>query len=203
MSKPLSPIGVAVLALLQEQPRHPYELYATMIERKEDLIIKVKPGTLYHTIDRLADDGFIQVTDTTRSGNRPERTTYAITDNGLARFTDDITELLARPVAEYPRFPQAIAEAHNLPVEAVIEHLSTRHAAMHEWAEELAIFIDAVQARGLPESFWLEVAYMDTMHRAEMDWIAAVLSRLRSGDLVWPDTTNAATKETDPEGAAQ
>lgn len=34
MAEPLSPIGIAVLALLSGKLRHPYEMYGTMIAPK-------------------------------------------------------------------------------------------------------------------------------------------------------------------------
>lgn len=46
----LTPLGVASLALLAEEPRHPYEMYQVLMARHEDRLVKVRPGTLYHAV---------------------------------------------------------------------------------------------------------------------------------------------------------
>ena len=75
----LSPMAIAALGLLAERPMHPYEMYQLLLEREEDRVLKVRPGTLYHAVDRLARDGLVRPLHTEREGNRPERTTYAVT----------------------------------------------------------------------------------------------------------------------------
>ena len=42
----LTPLGLAALALLAERPMHPYEMYQTLVHRREDRNVKVRPGSL-------------------------------------------------------------------------------------------------------------------------------------------------------------
>lgn len=86
----LTPLAMAALALLAERPMHPYEMYQTLIHRSEDRIVKVRPGSLYHTVARMADQGLARVTGTEREGNRPERTTYEITERGHLALAERI-----------------------------------------------------------------------------------------------------------------
>ena len=58
----LTPLAVAALALLAERPSHPYEMYQTLVQRSEDRLVKVRPGSLYHTVDRLEAHGFVRAT---------------------------------------------------------------------------------------------------------------------------------------------
>ena len=85
MPQALTPLGISALALLAERPMHPYEMYQLLMERSEDRVVKVRPGSLYHTVDRLAGQGYVRATGTGRAGNRPERTTYEITATGRSR----------------------------------------------------------------------------------------------------------------------
>src|SRR5690348_15009877 len=110
----MTPLGISVLALLNERPMHPYEMYQLLIERHEDRIVKVRPGSLYHTVERLVDHECVEATGTGRAGNRPERTTYAITDVGREALTKRVADLIRTPVNEYPAFPVALGEAHNI-----------------------------------------------------------------------------------------
>ena len=62
----LTPLGVAALSLLVEEPMHPYEMYQLLIARHEDRLVKVRPGTLYHAVGRLEDQGLVTATGTDR-----------------------------------------------------------------------------------------------------------------------------------------
>jgi DNA-binding PadR family transcriptional regulator len=75
----LTPLGVSVLALLRERPMHGYEMFQTLTTRRDHRIVKVRPGSLYHVVARLAEHGLIRPSGTGRAGNRPERTTFEIT----------------------------------------------------------------------------------------------------------------------------
>lgn len=78
----LTPLAIAVLALLNEGRMHAYEMYQVLLKRRNDRLVKVRPGSLYHTVERLAGQELVEATGTERAGNRPERTTYEITPAG-------------------------------------------------------------------------------------------------------------------------
>ncbi|WP_375488990.1 PadR family transcriptional regulator [uncultured Mycobacterium sp.] len=56
----LTPLGVAVLALLRDRPMHGYQMFQTLVDRQADRIVKVRPGSLYHVVDRLAEEKLIR-----------------------------------------------------------------------------------------------------------------------------------------------
>src|SRR5215469_6283966 len=103
----LTPMALAVLEVLHECPRHPYDIHQTMQEREVWRMVKLTTGSLYHTIERLADDGLIEVVETSRAGRRPERTTYRVTEAGMDAFAARLRALVAEPVTEYPLYPLA------------------------------------------------------------------------------------------------
>jgi len=181
----LSPLGVAALALLAEAPMHPYEMYQLLMARHEDRLVKVRPGTLYHAVGRLEADGLLEATGTDRDGRRPERTTYRITDDGKAALSQRLAGMLSEAVNEFPVFPHAIAEAHNLPADVVLELLDTRLKALEEQLAFLARGNEAVIAKGIERRYWVDLEYQQAMLRCEMDWIRGFQSELRSGELPW------------------
>ena len=97
----LTPLAFAALGLLAEGPTHPYEMFQTMTHRRDGRNVKVRPGTLYHQVGRLVELGLAEIVGTDRAGNRPERTTYAITDDGWTALHDGLVRLIAEP-AEMP-----------------------------------------------------------------------------------------------------
>jgi DNA-binding PadR family transcriptional regulator len=161
-------------------------MYQLLIERHEDRIVKVRPGSLYHTVQRLADYGCVEATGTERAGNRPERTTYAITDVGREALTKRVAELIRTPVNEYPAFPVALGEAHNIDLPEVIEHLRMRITNLNGTIAELDAWLAGAREMDIPEGYWLESDYLRAMYATERDWLSRLVDRLESKDLEWP-----------------
>ncbi len=187
MSGSLSAMAIAALGLLADRPRHPYEMYQLLLDREEDRVLKVRPGTLYHTVDRLARDGLVRPVCTEREGNRPERTTFAITTDGRAALTRRIAEMLAVPPKEYPQFPLAISEAHNLPIDEVADCLRTRLRALRAAQRDVDERLRSRGAERIPRRFRLDIDFDRAVRDAEIRWVQAVLDDLESGILPWPD----------------
>ena len=122
----LSAVAVLVLGLLHEQPMHPYQLHQTLVERGDTRIVRVNPGAVYHGVERLERDGLVEVVGTDRTGKRPERTTYRITDAGRTEFAVRLTSLLGDEHPAYPLFSVGLAEANELPADEVVAQLVRR-----------------------------------------------------------------------------
>ncbi|UAJ79102.1 helix-turn-helix transcriptional regulator [Leifsonia sp. ZF2019] len=186
-SPSLTPLAVAALALLAEGPTHPYEMYQTLVLRSEDRLVKVRPGSLYHTVDRLARQGYVRATGTEREGNRPERTTYEITEQGTRALTERIADIVGTPVNEYPEFPVGLGESHNLPVESVIALLRQRVSLIRADIETLDDAKRSVTAKGLPARYWMDVRYQRAMAEADAATLEALIDDLVSGEISWDD----------------
>src|ERR1700730_7479801 len=100
---PRTPLALAVMTLLMERPMHPYEMKSKMKERGHDQVIRLKGGSIYDTVERLEEGGFITSQAPTREGRRPERTVYAVTENGRDEITAWLCVCAAQPVDEYPQ----------------------------------------------------------------------------------------------------
>jgi DNA-binding PadR family transcriptional regulator len=160
-------------------------MYQLMLERHEDWMVKVRPGSLYHSVERLQDAKLVEATGTARAGNRPERTTYAITAAGREALTTRISELLKQPVREYPHFPFAIGEAHNLPAEQVVSDLTSYAEALDDDIAQIDDLLRVVESQGIPEVYWLGGHYIRSTTVAQRDWIRTCISRIESKDLIW------------------
>ncbi|KQM80860.1 PadR family transcriptional regulator [Agromyces sp. Leaf222] len=189
----LNPLAFSALAILIDAPMHPYEMYQLMLARKEDRVVKVSAGSLYRAVERLARDGLIEPTSTERMGNRPERTVYTVTEAGRTAFDESLEQMLSRHVNEFPEFPLAVGEAHNLPVDRVVELLDARLDAIRDgiaWHDAAMV---RIAGKGKPKSVVLNVYYTRAMLAAEADWLAQTIDELRSGELEWPsDVAGAA-----------
>ena len=193
----VTPLGLAVLELLQGGPMHPYEMHQTMRTRHTDRIVKLKAGSLYHTVERLERLELVEVAETSRTGRRPERTVYAITDAGRRAFAAHVADMLAAPAEEFPAYALAVGLAPALDRETVVSELTRR-------TEELGKLVDAERAATehlvrmeLPERYWLDVRYSLAMHESELAWTTDLLDRIRSRRLDWPSPPATAPPSTD------
>ncbi|OYO12899.1 transcriptional regulator [Enemella evansiae] len=181
----LNPLAIAALAIFAEQPRHPYDVYATMRARREEQTVKLSAGTLYHTINRLAEAGLLAELGTESAGNRPERTVYRITAEGRHRLDERIRELLREPVQEYPQFPVAVGEMHNLPADEAAMMLQERTVALDSRLETMDLVAGLLDERALPRRFWLDLDLIRHSTGAERDWCARTAAAIAAGEIDW------------------
>jgi DNA-binding PadR family transcriptional regulator len=179
MTYRLTSLGVAVLALLRDRPMHGYEMFQTLVERPSDRIVKVRPGSLYHAVDRLADEKLIRRAATTRQGNRPERAIYEITDAGVEALTDRVRELVATPTHEFPQFVTALAEIHRLDPDTAADALTSRVAALEADVAEMTALRDAHAASAVNVA---ALDYVLATTQAQVAWLREFAGSLRSGE---------------------
>lgn len=182
----MTPIALVVLSLLHEEPMHPYEMHQTLRVRHTDRVVKLKAGTLYHTVERLARHGLIASTETTRSGRRPERTVYEITAAGRQTFTEQTIQMLGSPAEEYPEYPLALTLANDIPVEVAIAELDRRCRELERSFALDELNVERLERMDLPRAYWLDVTYQQAMRKAELAWTQELLDDLRNGRLTWP-----------------
>ncbi len=178
-----NPLALAVLACLFERPMHPYEISSTLKYRNKEESIRLNYGSLYSVVQSLMRAGFIEILETVREGNRPERTIYAITDAGRTELHSWLSELMSVPQKEYPAFEAALSllavlrpdEALNL-IEQRIERIDLRKAQIGEANRQMS-------DEALPELFRIESDFQRAMLEAERAFVVQMAGKIRSGTL--------------------
>lgn len=181
----LTPLSLVVLELLTERAMHPYEMQQLVRERHTDQVVKLRAGSLYHTVERLQRGGLIEAVETGRAGRRPERTVYRITEAGRDQFHADLRELVRTPETEYPLFGVAMAMLGKVSREDAIELLGRRAVALEAKVAAGEQVLSALTKRGLPRLYTVETEYLLAMCRAELIWVGQLVEEITSGDLPW------------------
>ena len=188
----LTPLGVVVLELLREDDMHPYEMIRLMRQRRDDRLVSLTNGTMYHTVARLLRAGLIAEVGTDRDGNRPERTTYTLPpagrDAALAWVRHELVRL-DRPA----QYRVALAEAHGLDRAEVEVLLRRRCAALAEAEERLRDGRATAREHGIPDQYLIEHERTHVLLEAERRWTEALVERLVSGALPWGDGVHPPT----------
>ena len=180
MAYQLTSLGISVLALLRERPMHGYEMFQTLVEGHADRIVKVRPGSLYHVVDRLTEEKLIRRAATARDGKRPERAIYEITDTGAEALAERVCQLIATPVYEFPQFVVALAEVDTLGGDAAANAVDDRVGALEARAAEIMALRDAGVT---PDGYLVALDYLPAMMQTEPSWLREFADSLRSGQL--------------------
>ena len=178
---------MAVLALLFEEPMHPYRMWQLIKERSKDEVINVRyRNTLYQTIDRLVRNELISEKETRKEDNRPEQTIYQLTDRGRETAISWMRQMLAEPADEFPEFPVALAYLPMLSVEEVITLLGKRLEKLD--AEKIRIEEQIAPVQGnIPRLFLLEMEFILAKLQSEIKWVGALLDDLNGGIIYWDE----------------
>lgn len=185
-----TPLTLAVLSLLRERPRHPYEIQALVRERHVDQVVKMRGGSLYDAIGRLADAGLITTVSSERAGARPERTVYAITAEGAAVADELVREYLRTPAQDYPVFVTGLAHILNLDAATAADLLRERRDSIQAAHDRIAGEL-AADTAGLPRVVALEAEYAQALRVAELAWLDQVVRDIDAGALPWLEPAQA------------
>jgi len=181
-----SSLGLIVLWLLFEGPKHVYRMQKLIEQQGKDRVVNVRSrASLYQTIDRLVRLGLVEVQETVRAEGYPDRIVYAITDRGRDAAREWLREMLRTTGGEFPEFITAVSVLFGLAPDDAREQLEIR-------AEKLAAELAETQSQldgnpGLPRLFLLEEEYRRAVLEAELAWLRSVIEDLRTGRLTWTE----------------
>jgi len=178
-----NPLALAVLVSLYEKPMHPYEVAQTLRKRAKQESVRLNYGSLYAVVDGLEKRGLIKATGTVRTGKRPERTVYEITDDGSVEMVDWLTDLIEVPSKEYPAFMAGLSFVPALAPDDALAALRSRAEGLTIKLASLQGAMKAAQSAGLPRIFELEVEYEEVLLKAELKFVSGLIEDMESGHL--------------------
>src|ERR1700755_195252 len=68
------------------QPVHGYDVRRELLSWSADKWANVQPGSIYHALRKLSEEGLLREVATEQVGARPARTTHGLNDKGRAEF---------------------------------------------------------------------------------------------------------------------
>jgi DNA-binding PadR family transcriptional regulator len=177
-----NPLALAVLVLLFERPMHPYEMSTTLRTRRKQDSIKLNYGSLYSVVASLEKYGLIEVKESVREGNRPERTVYQLTPAGEAKATGWLSELLSTPAKEYTRFEAALSLIGAIEPDDAIRQLELRLGTLilQQRADD---GIRSALPADFPRIFVIEGEYQRALLDAEVAFVRKLIADLKSENL--------------------
>jgi DNA-binding PadR family transcriptional regulator len=193
--KVANPLALAVLAELMVEPMHPYEIGRRLKAHGKDRNIKFNRSSLYMVAEQLTKAGFIATQETVRDTLRPERTVYALTDEGRRELHDWLSELVAQPRDEYPQFGLALSLLSVLDPAKAVELLAQRLERLTASAGEIREAVQTATENGVLWVFLIDDEYELASLEAERHFVAGLIESLKQPAYIraWQETLGSQT----------
>lgn len=180
-----SPLGMALLSMLWEEPMHAYRLQQLIKERHKDEVVNVvQRNSIYQALERLVRGGLVAVRETQRDEKRPERNIFEITQLGRRTLEKWLRTMLAVPAREYPEFPAALAFLPTLTPERAQAALAQRVTALEEQIAKVDAELRET-LKFLPRLFLIESEWKRAVLAAELHFVRKLVEDLEGGRLGW------------------
>ncbi|MEV4636241.1 PadR family transcriptional regulator [Actinoplanes sp. NPDC049548] len=168
------------------QPVHGYDVRRELLSWSADKWANVQPGSIYHALRKLAEEGLLREVATEQVGARPARTTYEITDKGTAEFEALLRSNWWNLTGTPDPFMAAFAFLPALPREEAAAALRNRAVQLAAGNKQLSssMEVDWVKQKPVFVSWMWELAIERS--EAEIKWCERVANLIEEGVEYFP-----------------
>ena len=181
------------------QPVHGYDVRRELLRWRADQWANVHPGSIYHALKRLTQEGMLREVATERVGARPARTTYEVTPKGAEEFETLLRKHWWECENPVDPFQAALAFMPALPAPEISAALRNRAGVLRGSAQLFRAAIDSGWAadRKPPHVAW-QFERTIVLAEAEARWCDRVAALVEEGALDQP--APASSLPADPDG---
>ncbi|MGC1213587.1 MAG: PadR family transcriptional regulator [Micromonospora sp.] len=164
------------------QPVHGYDVRRELLSWNADRWANVQPGSIYHALRKLAEEGLLRAVATEQVGGRPARTTYEITEKGADEFESLLRGLWWHLDEPTDPFSAAFSFLPALPREEAAAALRNRAMLLRANVESMRAAVDSDWMRTTRP---VHVSWMFELWaaraEAEIAWCERIAERIDSG----------------------
>ena len=167
------------------QPVHGYDVRRELLSWNAEEWANVQPGSIYHALRKLTEEGALAEVATEQVGARPARTTYRITAKGDREFQDLLRRYWWEPKVAVDPFAAAFAFLPALPRREAVAALRNRARLLEGQLEGARDGMDP-EVGGWLRDKPVHVGWMFELGiertRAEAAWCRRVADRIETGE---------------------
>jgi DNA-binding PadR family transcriptional regulator len=180
----MSATRVLVLGVLLQQPMHGYEVRRELESWDAEQWANIAYGSIYFSLNKMADEGLVQVVSTDERGSRPARTVFAITDSGRREFDRLLRELWWGYKPTIDSFQVALTFMDRLPREELLAALRARATRLRGWLEAVPFMTQGkLRAPGAPRHIAENLRLAAAHEEVELRWIEEAIAKVERGEL--------------------
>jgi DNA-binding PadR family transcriptional regulator len=163
------------------QPVHGYDVRRELLSWSADKWANVQPGSIYHGLRKLSEEGLLREVATEQVGGRPARTSYEITEKGAAEFQSQLRSHWWNLAPAPDAFMAAFAFLPTLPRDEAAAALRNRAMQLDAGVKQLeaALGADWLDQKPVYVAWMWELSMARAT--AEIDWCGRIAARIESG----------------------
>lgn len=193
----MSTTRMMILGLVQwMEPVHGYDVRRELLSWNADKWAKVQPGSIYHALKKMTEEGLLREVTTEQIGQRPERTTYGITPRGRDAFETMLREQWWEVHPVMDPFSAAFAFLPALPRKESVAALRHRARMLRVTAQGIE---DMIVAGRTDVNKPVHVKWMFELWIAraegEVAWCERVADQIEAGVSYLPDNVPIDTED--------
>ncbi|MCP2296566.1 DNA-binding transcriptional regulator, PadR family [Nocardia amikacinitolerans] len=182
----MAAVRLLVLGVIRtRQPAHGYAVRRELLSWRAETWTNVKPGSIYHALKQLTQEGKLRALGTESSDQGPGRTLFELTEAGEAEFRGLMDAALVS--IDMEELGAAIAFMDALPRAHVIAKLGEQRRNAAAVRDDLRAMIPTYPGRyeapHMPDLLELWSGVFDNLTR----WTDGLLERLESGEYRMPE----------------
>ena len=182
----MSAARLMILGVLQfKSPAHGYDIRRELESWRAEHWAHVAYGSIYFALNKMADEGLVEVVGVDQVGKRPARTLYAITEAGEAEFQRLVREYWWEQKPTIDPFQVAVAFMHKMPRDELLAVLRMRAGMLRamligfEHVDKMKAIHAPDAPRHIAENFRLAALHM----QADLTWIEEAIGKVERGEL--------------------
>lgn len=177
----MSAVRLLVLGVMRlRQPTYGYAVRRELLSWRAETWTNVKPGSIYHALKQLTQEGKLSAFGTQGSTQGPGRTLFELTEAGEAEFRKLMDEALVS--VDMEELGAGIAFMDALPRAHVIEKLREQRRNAAAVRDDLIAMIPTFPGRyGPPHATDLLELWSGVFDNLS-NWTGGVLERLEAGE---------------------
>ncbi|MFI5906620.1 PadR family transcriptional regulator [Dactylosporangium sp. NPDC051541] len=117
------------------QPVHGYDIRKELMSWQVDRWANVQPGSIYHALRKMTEEGLLEELGTEKAGNRPARTRYQLTPAGTAEYQAMLRKYWWDYEEPSDPFLAAFAFLPHLPRAEAVGALRARARLLEGWVK--------------------------------------------------------------------
>ncbi|MDG4807865.1 PadR family transcriptional regulator [Micromonospora sp. WMMD1120] len=164
------------------QPVHGYDVRRELLSWSADKWANVQPGSIYHALRKLTEEGLLRAVATEQVGARPARTTYEVTPKGEDEFETLLRNLWWNFSEPIDPFTAAFSFLPAMPRPEAAAALRNRANLLRAGIESMRASLGSDWVRNTKP---VHVGWMfelwSARAEAEMTWCERIAERIESG----------------------
>jgi DNA-binding PadR family transcriptional regulator len=185
----MSTTRLMILGLVRwMQPVHGYDVKRELESWQADEWTTIAPGSIYHALRKLAEDGLLEEVAIEQVGARPARTTYRCTAKGELEFEELLHRCWWTYEAPTDPFQAGFAFLPALPATEAVAALRNRARLLRPVVDTHRFAMASDWLRKNKPSFvaWMFELVIDRLE-VEIAWCERIATRLEGGASLYPE----------------